>query len=193
MKLTPEIQKAIIAASVLHAKQKRKGDGYPFVVHPFSVMVILTSYTDNEDVLMAALLHDVLEDVAGYSKNNLIADFGENVARIVDEVSEDKGAEGEETDPVLTWRERKERYVANLRTDSQEALMVSCADKIHNLMSMMSAYKSQADEVWDNFNAPKDQIMWYYQEVLRVMEDRLASEMVLELRDVYFEAEKLFE
>ena len=91
MEITPKIQKAINMASQLHIGQTRKGGpDLPFIVHPFSVAWILANYTDNEDIIVAGLLHDVLEDVRGYKFDNLKNDFGEKIAKIVKEVSEDK-------------------------------------------------------------------------------------------------------
>jgi (p)ppGpp synthase/HD superfamily hydrolase len=193
MQLSPLVQKAIIAAAALHTRQKRKGDGFPFVVHPYSVAIILSNYTDNEEVLAAGLLHDVLEEAKGYTEENLEADFGRNVFEIVKEASEDRVSEEKDEDRKASWQARKEKYLENLKNDSQEALMVVCADKIHNLRSMMSAYKSQGEEFWDKFNAPKDKILWYYQQVLLVLENRLSNEIVLEFRDSFYEARILFE
>jgi len=191
MILTPKLQKAIIGASVLHADQKRKGDGLPYIIHPFSVACILSNYTDDEDVIVAGLLHDTLEDVPEYTKDDLIKDFGERICKIVQEVSEDKDPNDSEEKEKSSWQERKEKYIANLKNDSQEALLVSCADKIHNLRSMMDTYKTQGEEVWKNFNAPKDKILWYYREVLGVMKDKLDNEIVKELEKVFAEAKPI--
>jgi (p)ppGpp synthase/HD superfamily hydrolase len=192
MILTPKIQKAIIGASVLHADQKRKGDGLPYIIHPYSVAFILSTYTDDEDAIVAGLLHDTLEDVPEYEAEDLIKDFGERVYKIVQEVSEDKDPSDSKEKEKASWQERKEKYIANLKNDSGDALMVSCADKIHNLTSMINAYKNQGDELWKNFNAPKDKILWFYGEVLNVMEEKSESDIVGELRKLYFKARELF-
>ena len=192
MNLTPKIQKAIIGASVLHKDQKRKGDGLPYIIHPYSVAFILSNYTDDEDVIVAGLLHDVLEDVPEYTKEDLRNDFGERVCKIVQEVSEDKDPNDSQEKEKISWQERKERYIANLKTDSQEALLVSCADKIHNLKAMLAAYKNQDEELWKNFNAPKDKISWYYGEVLEIMKDKLRNEIVGELAEAYEKAKNIF-
>ena len=192
MNLTPKIQKAIIGASVLHKDQKRKGDGLPYIIHPYSVAFILSNYTDDEDVIVAGLLHDVLEDVPEYTKEDLKNDFGERVCKIVQEVSEDKDPNDSQEKEKISWQERKEKYIANLKTDSQEALLVSCADKIHNLKAMLAAYKNQGEELWKNFNAPKEKISWYYGEVLEVMKDKLKNEIVGELAETYEKAKNIF-
>jgi (p)ppGpp synthase/HD superfamily hydrolase len=192
MNLTPKIQKAIIGASVLHKDQKRKGDGLPYIIHPYSVAFILSNYTDDEDAIVAGLLHDVLEDVPEYTKEDLKNDFGERVCKIVQEVSEDKDPKDSREKEKISWQERKEKYIANLKTDSQEALLVSCADKIHNLQAMLAAYKNQGEELWKNFNAPKEKISWYYGEVLEVMKDKLKNEIVGELAETYEKAKNIF-
>ena len=190
MKLTPKIQQAINLASRLHSGQTRKGDsGLPYISHPFSVAWILSNYTDDEDVIVGALLHDVLEDVKGYYYDDLVKDFNERVAQIVKGVSEDKDP-NIESDGQATWETRKLKYLAGLENDSDESLLVCCADKIHNLQSMIDAYKEKGEELWTYFNSPKDKKLWIYQEILKFMKKRLNSPIVSELEDVYSQAEK---
>jgi len=190
MKLTPKIQQAINLASRLHSGQTRKGDsGLPYISHPFSVAWILSNYTDDEDVIVGALLHDVLEDVKGYYYDDLVRDFNERVAQIVKGVSEDKDP-NIESDGQATWETRKLKYLAGLENDSDESLLVCCADKIHNLQSMIDAYKEKGEELWTYFNSPKDKKLWIYQEILKFMKKRLNSPIVSELEDVYSQAEK---
>ena len=136
MKLTPKIQKAINRAAELHRKQIRKGDGLPYIVHPFSVAWILSDYTTDEDIIVAGLLHDVLEDVRGYNYEDLKRDFGEKIAKIVREVSEEKENLGKNN-----WKERKRKYLQHLKTANFEAKMICAADKIHNLSSLIEAYR----------------------------------------------------
>ena len=81
--MTPRIEKAIEIAIRIHERQKRKGDGVtPYVVHPISVAILLSRYTDDEDLLIAAFLHDALEDTS-YSTLQLKKDFGSKVIKIV--------------------------------------------------------------------------------------------------------------
>ena len=190
MKLTPKIQQAINLASRLHLGQARKGDsGLPYISHPFSVAWILSNYTEDEDVIVGGLLHDVLEDVKGYYYDDLIRDFGERVAQIVKGVSEDKDP-NIESDDKATWEDRKSKYLAGLEHDSNEALMVCCADKIHNLQSMINAYQEKGEELWAHFNSPKEKKLWLYKEILKFMKIRLDNPIVIELEKVYSQAEK---
>lgn len=191
MILSPKIQKAINLASRLHSGQARKGDsGLPYISHPFSVALILSSYTKDEDVIVAGLLHDVLEDVRDYYHDDLVRDFGQNVAQIVKGVSEDKDP-NIKSDEKASWEERKSKYIKGLESASNESLLVCAADKIHNLQSMIDAYQEKGDALWKNFNSPKDKKIWFYAEVLKVLKLRLESPIVYELQEVYTKAEKI--
>lgn len=192
MFFTPKIQKAVKKASILHFGQKRKADGTPFIMHPFSVAFILSKYTDDEDIIVAALLHDVLEDVEAYTAQDLKRDFGTKITRIVEGISEDEAPSRSPADRKASWLKRKESYLAKLRNDNFEALIISCADKIHNLMSMIEEYKKQGESMWKAFNAPQDKKLWFYGEVLAILKKRLKNAIVKELEKTYLEAKTLF-
>jgi (p)ppGpp synthase/HD superfamily hydrolase len=183
MKLTPLIQKAITESARLHKDQKRKVDGSPYVTHAFSVAWILEDYTDDEKTLATALLHDVLEDVPDYSMEQLVKDFGSEVAAIVREVSvietRDKG-----NNRKLSWKKRKEQYLAQINNASEGALLVSAADKIHNLQSLVTDHEREGDGVWDNFNSTAAECVWFNEQVLKVLEERLDNPIVALLKDV---------
>lgn len=190
MKLSPKIQKAINLSAHLHIGQTRKGDiELPYVSHPYSVAWILSNYSEDEDVIVGGLLHDVLEDVKGYYYDDLVRDFGERVAKIVKGVSEDKDP-NIESDGKANWETRKIKYLANLEQGSKESLLVCCADKIHNLQSMMDAYQACGEDLWQQFNSPKGKKLWLYEEVLKIVKRRLDNEIVSELEQVYSLAEK---
>lgn len=190
MKLTPKIKKAINLASLLHDGQTRKGDqDLPHISHPFSVAWILSNYTNDEEVVIAGLLHDVLEDVKGYYYDDLVRDFGDRVAEIVKGVSEDKDP-NLKSDDKASWEERKLKYLANLEIGSEEALLVCTADKIHNLESMIDAYQVYGEELWKQFNSPKEETLWFHEEVLKIMKRRLSNPIVVELEQVYKQAEE---
>jgi (p)ppGpp synthase/HD superfamily hydrolase len=176
--LTPKLGEAINIASRLHLNQVRKADeGLPYISHPFSVAWILSSYTDDEDTIIAGLLHDILEDVPGYHYSNLQEDFGTAVADIVRELSEDKDP-NMASDDAATWVHRKEKYLEGLQHHSEKALMVCAADKIHNLQAMIESHSKQGDSMWDKFNAPADRKIWFYEEILKVLQRRLNNDIV---------------
>ncbi len=192
MKLTKRIQKAINKASVLHNGQKRKGDGLPFIVHPCSVSIILSSYTDNEDIIIAGLLHDVLEDVSGYSEDDMEKDFGKKIVQIVKGVSEEKSSDLNALEKKKTWQERKNGYLEKLKHDNYESLMVCAADKIHNISSLIGVYKTQGEGAFSEFNASVKKMVKFYSDVLKILKKRLKDDIVIELEKKYEEMEQLF-
>ncbi|KAA0918201.1 HD domain-containing protein [Dietzia sp. ANT_WB102] len=170
---TPTIDRALAVAARCHAGQTRKDDPTPYIAHPVAVALIVSDFTDDEDVAVAALLHDVLEDVppSVYSAADMTAEFGERVAELVRGVSEEKTA-GEETPP---WRVRKEGYLARLAEDSPDCLLISAADKIHNLRSMVSAHDKLGDDMWAIFNAGPEEKLWFYRAIADAVAERLGD------------------
>lgn len=181
MKLTKKIQKALNVAATLHKDQKRKGVPVPYIVHPFAVSIILSNYTNDEDIIIAGILHDVLEDCS-YTREQLIADFGQNIANIVMDVTEDLELK-KEASKKDSWLERKNKYLEHLETSTEAALLVATADKINNLRTLGDAIEVDGEKVWDNFNSSPEQIRWYHQEILRIAKDKLPAEIIEELID----------
>lgn len=182
MKLTPTIHKAINVAARQHFGQNRKVINVPYIIHPFSVALLLSEYTTDEEVIAAGLLHDVLEDCDDYSRELMVVEFGERVASLVYGVS-DKIA-GEEK---KTWRSRKELYLNKLRTNPEGALLITAADKLHNLKSMLDEYQPYAGNYQQSFNSSTDERMWYYGEVVSILKERLKNPIVDELEAVYLQ------
>ena len=183
MKFTPKINKALKVASKAHKDQFRKGTDIPYIMHPVAVAFIISQYSDDEDAIIGGLLHDVLEDVRPgiYSATDMEKDFGEEIVKIVRDVSEDKVA-GEENEKP--WKERKQGYLAHLESlDDIRPLMISMGDKIHNLMSILEDYEEKGESLWDRFNASYTEQVWYYGEFLKIMENKpVPPEMLEELR-----------
>jgi len=182
MKLTPLIQKALRKASELHLGQCRKGSELPYIIHPVSVAIILSNYTNDEKIIAAGLLHDVLEDVPNYCFADLKRDFGIKVANLVKEVTEDK---------MATWQTRKEKYIDHLKSASREALLIAAADKIHNLRSHADDHRAIGKEMWKKFNASPEKNLWFYGEVIKVLKKRLKGNIVKELESAYREAKRV--
>ena len=188
MVLTPTIERAIQKASLLHRNQERRGaPNFPYITHLFSVAAILSNYTRDEEVIVAGLLHDTLEDTA-YTKKDLEADFGKSVAEIVSEVSETK----EENGQKVAWKVRKQRYIDTLKEARREALLVSAADKIHNLRSAIEDFKKHGPAIWKHFSSGPKDLLWFNREVLEVLKTRLNNGIVAEFETVYDEAALLF-
>ncbi|MDV8001969.1 HD domain-containing protein [Rhodococcus sp. IEGM 1408] len=170
---TPAIDRALAVAARCHAGQTRKDDPTPYIAHPVAVAMIVSDFTDDQDVAVAALLHDVLEDVppSVYSADDMTAEFGERVTELVRGVSEEKTA-GEETPP---WRVRKEGYLATLAEDSEQCLLISAADKIHNLRSMVTAHEHLGEDMWGIFNAGPQEKLWFYNAIAETVAERLGD------------------
>ncbi len=188
MFLTQRIEQAIVRATVLHHFQKRKVSGVPYIVHPYSVAFLLAHYTDDEDVIIAGLLHDVLEDTPEYTEDMLRDEFGERVFRIVKEVTEDY-TQAEKLNHLLrgdngAWRTRKERYLENLKNDTPEALLVATADKIHNMRGLIDEYQVHGEGVWHTFRRSAEDLAWFYTEADRVISERLKHPLVEEMNKV---------
>ncbi|WP_010539783.1 HD domain-containing protein [Dietzia alimentaria] len=170
---SPTVDRALAVAARCHEGQTRKDDPTPYIAHPVAVAMIVSDFTDDQDVVVAALLHDVLEDVppSVYSADDMTAEFGARVTEMVRGVSEEKTA-GEETPP---WRIRKEGYLAQLATDSPECLLISAADKIHNLRSMVVAHDRMGEEMWGLFNAGPEEKLWFYRSIADAVTARLGE------------------
>jgi len=173
-------------AAKLHNEQKRKEDDLPYVSHPFSVAWILNSYNASENEIIAGLLHDVLEDVEKemYTAEQMKDDFGAEILKIVQEVSENKDASITKEEEIRTWKNRKEKYLEHLKVASREAMMVCAADKIHNLKSLSLSLTAQGENTWNHFNAGKLEIAWYQKGIVEILEQRLDSPIVSELKNL---------
>lgn len=149
MKLTDKIRRALRVAAIQHDKQYRKDNLTPLIIHPFEVALIVSEYTDDEDVMSAALLHDLLEDTSGYFYEKLEEEFGEKVANIVQSLTD-------EPLPDLDWNQKHQKYLENLKNTSDEAILVCLADKYSNVST-----------------APVNQDrVWYYQGVIEIAKSR---------------------
>lgn len=188
MTLSSRFDRAINAARLLHGSQVRKETDIPYISHLLGVASIVLEHGADEDVAIAALLHDAVEDQGGKKTLEFIRrEFGERVASTVDECSD--------TDiiPKPPWRERKERYIAHTGDASRDALLVSAADKLHNARSILMDLRTHGGAVWDRFNAERDDILWYYRELHGALRKRnqVPTPLLEELRLAIDEIERL--
>ncbi|MDR2063244.1 MAG: HD domain-containing protein [Candidatus Nomurabacteria bacterium] len=169
------LKKAQATSEYAHANQFRKGSSVPYYTHPKAVAEISSRYTNSEDAVVAAYLHDVLEDVPSerYSEKQMLADFGKRVVEIVERTSENKRAD----EVAKPWEERKKYYLSHLEgLEDQDALIVSVADKIHNIDAMLADYQQVGEDLWEKFNAPKEKQLWYYEEINRIVSQKPVPE-----------------
>jgi (p)ppGpp synthase/HD superfamily hydrolase len=190
--LTHRFDLAFHLASGLHHAQPRKGSGTPYIAHLMSVAALVLESGGDEDLAIAALLHDAVEDQGGLPTLETIRHlFGDRVAGVVRECSD-----SESTDPnkKLPWHQRKQAYLEHLRSASPDTLLVSVADKLHNARAILGDYRSNGDEVWRRFSreASKADHLNYYRTLVTIFRQTAAPvAMVNELDRVVCELEGL--
>ncbi|MBO4508774.1 MAG: bifunctional (p)ppGpp synthetase/guanosine-3',5'-bis(diphosphate) 3'-pyrophosphohydrolase [Spirochaetaceae bacterium] len=173
MPISLTIHEAINFAAIKHQNQKRKGTELPYFVHPMEVMQILTENGCDEEVIIAGILHDTLEDT-NTKPEEIEAKFGKSILDIVLTESEDKSK---------TWRERKQHTIDCLKNDSMETKLVCCADKLSNIKSMYADLQNQGEKLWERFNASKDDIKWYYESIVNAISDLANYKMYQEIQE----------
>ncbi len=154
------VTEAIIFATNAHDGMRRKKGTIPYIVHPMEAAVIVASITEDQELISAAVLHDVVED-ADVDIEEIEKRFGKRVRELVESETEDKRADLPPTD---TWRLRKEESIETLRRAKDPAvLIVWLGDKLANMRSMYRDWRVEGDKMWQRFNQ-KDtsQQKWYY-------------------------------
>lgn len=171
---TAKLHDAIIFAAKAHKGQVRKGTDVDYLTHPMEVLQILTQMGADEGLLIAGILHDVVEDT-DVTIDEIRERFGADAARLVEHHSEDKS---------LSWRQRKEQTVASLEYADKRTQMLVMADKVSNQRSIYADLQVLGDELWDRFNAPKEEQSWYYSAVQDALKEMQNYE---DTADIYWE------
>lgn len=155
-------EKAIRFATEAHKGQKRKMDGAPFILHPFEVASIASGLTADEDILIAALLHDTVEDTPVRAED-ITAEFGEKVSALVACETEDKRPGQPKSE---TWHIRKEESLNDLKKGTRDEKILWLSDKLSNMRSLYRSYLSCGDAAFNVFNQKnKEEHAWYYRTV----------------------------
>lgn len=184
--LTERFIEAMTFAAQLHAQQKRKGTGVPYIAHLLGVTSIALEYEANEDEAIAALLHDAIEDQGGdATREEIHRRFGNRVTSIVDGCTEDYNP------PKPPWRQRKQAYIDRIPTAEASVRLVSAADKLHNARSILKDYRLLGDSVWDRFQGGKEGSLWYYRSLVEAYRQAESTPIVDELDRVVSELEQL--
>ncbi|MFO7807691.1 MAG: HD domain-containing protein [Candidatus Moraniibacteriota bacterium] len=167
---TDKIKRAIRFAIKTHdvyQKQKRKGKDISYITHPLTVGLILSQAGASEDVIVAGILHDTIEDSIEEKKvgeEMLKERFGSRVAKLVLDVSEkDKG---------LLWEERKKEALRELSDFSRESLLIKSADIVANLNEMLDDYGRYGEVIFERFNGPRDKVIGYKLKSIEVITSR---------------------
>ena len=175
-KLTSRFDDALIYAHGAHHAQVRKGSGAPYVGHLMGVASIVLDDGGSEDEAIAALLHDAAEDQGGRARlEDIRSRFGDVVAKIVEDCTDSW------TEPKEPWLERKQAYIQHARTLAGPSLRVSAADKVHNAYAILRDLRVHGDSVWKRFDAPADDVLWYYEALVRAYREAGGGPLVEEL------------
>ena len=166
--LTDRFDDALSYASCLHRSQSRKVSGIPYIAHLMSVSALVLEYGGDEDQAIGGLLHDAIEDQGGpMIETEIQSRYGERVARIVRECSDSDGVEKAE------WKLRKTAYVVGIASKSDDAVLVTACDKLHNATSILDDLRTVGPAVFDRFTADRTGTLWYY----RALSDALAARL----------------
>lgn len=156
---TSLLDKAMKFAIEAHKGQERRGKGFPFIVHPMECVEIAATITADQEILAAAVLHDVVEDT-DYTIEDIRLNFGERIASLV----------GSETEEVVTgkteeesWHERKQAAIDRIKRASHDAKIVALSDKLSNARAIQRDYNAIGPTFWNIFhcNDPKEH-EWHY-------------------------------
>lgn len=178
-KLSTRFEQALVYATQLHATQIRKGGEIPYVSHLLSVAALVLEDGGDEDEAIAGLLHDAVEDSGNTEiREAILVKFGERVVSIVDGCTESC------TIPKPPWRDRKLRYIEQMRHASPSVLRVSMADKLHNARSILADRDREGDAVWDKFKGGKAGTLWFYRSLLEIYQQGGSNFLVSEIERI---------
>ena len=160
------VSEAIAFAVKAHDGMRRKKSDAPYILHPMEAAVIVGTMTDDQNLIAAAALHDVVED-AGITIEEIEEKFGKRVRELVESETEDKRAD---RPPAETWRIRKEESLAVLRNAEDTAvLIVWLGDKLANMRSLYREFKKEGVKMWQRFNQKDvNEQAWYYRSIVEL-------------------------
>jgi (p)ppGpp synthase/HD superfamily hydrolase len=181
---------AIDYARHLHI-ETRKGSDIPSMAHLLGVASLVMGENGHapvpvtEDMAIAAILHDAVEDHGGMLRlRDIEHTFGANVARMVEGLSD---SFVDEAMQKASWEERKAGYVERLAGEPLDVQLISAADKLYNARTILSDYREVGAQVWERFKRGRDEQLWYYRELLRVFKLQPSNRIVEEFERVVAE------
>jgi (p)ppGpp synthase/HD superfamily hydrolase len=177
--LTERFDEGLRYAREVHGAQKRKGTDVPYIAHLIGVASIVLDDGGSEEESIAALLHDAAEDHGGKTRlEDIRSRFGNDVAKIVEDCTDSWST------PPEAWIERKRKYVAHARTLGGASLRVSAADKVHNTYGILRDLRNIGEQVWDRYSASPDDVLAYYQSLVRAYREAGGGRLVDELERI---------
>jgi (p)ppGpp synthase/HD superfamily hydrolase len=187
-KLGPRLQSAFRYAAEKHAGQTRKQTAVPYLSHLMAVASLVLEAGGDEEMAIAALLHDVVEDCGGMPTLREVRKlFGRRVANIVD------GCTDSYTEPKPEWLQRKKDYLREVQRADAETRLVSAADKLHNVRTILTDYRHDGEAIWSRFSGKKDGTLWYYRALsdeYQRSQNRLTRELELVVAELEREVAK---
>lgn len=185
-RLTPRFEQGLIYANQLHKTQIRKVGNIPYISHLLSVAALVLEAEGTENEAIAALLHDAIEDQGGAkTREEISVKFGAEVLAIVE------GCTESDTFPKPPWKERKLRYLEQIKTGSSSVQLVSLADKLHNGRSLLFHWRTYGEELWTSFDGGKPNIIWFYQSLLKVYQTTPHLALTQEFEAVVSQLQKI--
>jgi len=177
---------ALSYAARLHGKQIRKRTDRPYIGHLLGVASIVIEYGGDEDLAIAALLHDAVEDQGGLPRlREIQKKFGKRVAHIVD------GCTDSYAEPKSPWLQRKRDYIERVAGEDQDVRLVSAADKLSNSRETLSEVRVHGERVYERFAGKKEGTLWYYRSLLHTFRQAGNNPLIEELDRVVTELERL--
>ncbi len=182
-KLGPPFLRAFAFAAEKHKHQTRKTSTIPYIAHLMGVASLVLEAGGDEDLAIAALLHDVVEDCGGAPMlREVRRRFGARVAKIVDDCTD------ADTIPKPPWQTRKEKYIAHLAAADADTRLVAAADKLNNVRSILSDYRAIGESVWSRFTGGREGTLWYYRTLrdvfLRHSQNRITRDLELAVNEL---------
>jgi len=191
--LSHRFTRAVDYARTLHI-ERRKGTEIPYMAHLLGVASLVmgesgrVSFPVTEDMVIAALLHDTVEDYGGEPRLKDVAfNFGANVARMVEGLSDTLA---EDSSQKEDWTVRKQKYLDRLRREPADVQLISAADKLYNAQSILTDYRRVRADIWRRFKRGRDQQLWYFNELLAIFRLSGTNEIVDELERVVNELDR---
>jgi len=163
---TERFDRAVALAIADFRPIKRKASNVPYVTHLFAVTALVGEHGGDEDQLIAAMLHDWLEDVEGASPEVLERDFGPRVRRMVEALSDVVAVR-----PKPPWKQRKDAFLARIRHEGPEVKLVCAADKLHNVNTLRRDLSIRGLATLDRFNGGREGTLWYYAATVRALRE----------------------
>jgi (p)ppGpp synthase/HD superfamily hydrolase len=192
--LSGRFTNALDYARILHI-ERRKGTEIPFMAHLLGVAALVmgeaghVDFPVTEDMVMAALLHDAVEDHGGETRlRDVEHNFGANVARMVEGLSDTLV---EDPHNKESWEERKKNYLKRLRREAADVRLISAADKLYNARSVLDDYRKIGPRVWLRFKRARKEQLWYFDELLKIFQSSGGNRIVEELARVIAELRRI--